>query len=266
MSTTHLRENFYKIHPVKYIIFIFIMSNFNRPYQKFLKANKDGVSPEGSFIEFIKHDIIKPLKRNPLFQKIPRTVSKKWALHTNKNCSIEKNLPKYQQFKDYSFHNIFEIDRKNYNKSFLPTDHIAIIYPHVKEKNKRMFHKMKSAYNVHTTTKEIWLPKTDEQTINNQSSVNYNIINHKEIPWTKKYTPLNIYYKKNLLGKYADLNRPFSLHKNKQYNEALLNNTCIFKNYKGIFTKMYDDSMRNGNIYSPFETKKSRSGYMNIKE
>ena len=241
------------------------MNNFYRPYNRFLKVNKDGISPEGSFIEFIRHDLIKPLEKKPLLKKIPKTISKRWALHTNKNCTEEKNLPKYQQFKEYFFHNYLESDRENHSKSFLPTDHIAILYPHIENnKKKRTFHRMKSAFNVHTTSKEIWLPKTGETTNNNQSSVNYNIINHMENPWNKNYIPLNIYYKKNVFGKYADLNRPFNLHKNKQYIEALSNNINIFKNYKGIFTKMYDDSIRNGNICLPFETKKSREANLTI--
>ena len=48
--------------------------------------------------------MIKPLERKTLCDDIKRSPRKNWSLNTTKNCSLEKNLPKHQQFKNYYFH------------------------------------------------------------------------------------------------------------------------------------------------------------------
>lgn len=142
---------------------------------------------------------------------------------------------------------------------------MSIIYPKVtKDKNRRTFYKTKSAFNIHEPTKDIWVPQTDKNNyLFNQSSVNYNIINHEKNPFFTKCHPMKNYSKNNVMSNFFDLDRPFHLHKNKQYNDALNNYSYIFRKIKGIFTHMYDDSTRNGKIYLPFETKKTREGEMN---
>ena len=67
-----------------------------------------------------------------------------------------------------------------------------------------------------------------------------------------------INFKKMGMAHYTDINHPFYHNFNNEFQKAFEENKNIFKAYKGIFSKMYDDSARNGNIYLPFDTKKSR--------
>ena len=108
----------------------------------------------------MRKDIIKPLERKPLYNPINRPVKNTWALQTNKNCPIEENLPKVQQFKNYYFHKITKEDKEKYNRYFLPTDHLAIRYPE-KDPNKKQsypFLEMKARYNPQSVTKNAWEP------------------------------------------------------------------------------------------------------------
>ena len=74
----------------------------------------------------MKKDLIKPLQRKELYQKINRPLRKTWALNTGKNCPIRENLPKLQQFKNYYFYKISQEDKERYNRYYLTSDHLAI--------------------------------------------------------------------------------------------------------------------------------------------
>ena len=212
----------------------------------------------------MRKDIIKPLERKPLYNPINRQVKNTWALQTNKNCPIEENLPKVQQFKNYYFHKITKEDKEKYNRYFLPTDHLAIRYPE-KDPNKKQsypFLEMKARYNPQSVTKNAWEPAVSKLSMTNNSSLSYNIINHED---NKNYirpsafsTMKKINFKKMGMAHYTDINHPFYHNFNNEFQKAFEENKNIFKAYKGIFSKMYDDSARNGNIYLPFDTKKSR--------
>ena len=65
-----------------------------------MKPDSLGLSPKATLTRFFKKDIIKPLERKTLYNKIKRPKRTNWSLNTTKKCSIKKNLPKYQQFKD----------------------------------------------------------------------------------------------------------------------------------------------------------------------
>ena len=212
----------------------------------------------------MRKDIIKPLERKPLYNPINRPVKNTWALQTNKNCPIEENLPKVQQFKNYYFHKITKEDKEKYNRYFLPTYHLSIRYPE-KDPNKKQsypFLEMKARYNPQSVTKNAWEPAVSKLSMTNNSSLSYNIINHED---NKNYirpsafsTMKKINFKKMGMAHYTDINHPFYHNFNNEFQKAFEENKNIFKAYKGIFSKMYDDSARNGNIYLPFDTKKSR--------
>ena len=210
----------------------------------------------------MKKDLIKPLHRKELYQKVNRPILKTWALYTGKNCPIRENLPKLQQFKNYYFYKISQEDKERYNRYFLPSDHLAIRYPskEIIENQRYPFLEMKARYNPQSCTKNDWEPSNSQLTMTNNSSVPYNIINNEknELFLRPSASMSRINFKKIGVGHYADISHPFYPNFNKEYNQAFSNNKNIFKAYKGIFTKMYDDSSRNGNIYLPFDTKKSR--------
>ena len=210
----------------------------------------------------MKKDLIKPLQRKELYKKINKPLVNTWALNTDKNCPIRENLPKLQQFKNYYFYNISKEDKERYNRYFLPSDHLAIRYPEksIIENQRYPFLEMKAKYNPQSCTKNDWEPGNNQLSMTNNSSVSYNIINNeKNELFLKPTTSMKrINFKKIGVGHYADISHPFYINFNKEYHQAISNNKDIFKAYKGIFTKMYDDSSRNGNIYLPFDTKKSR--------
>ena len=205
-------------------------------------------------------DIVKPLKKKELYPQIKRLPRKVWALNYDKNCPIRENLPKVQQFKNYHFYKITQEDKDKYNRYFLQTDHLAIRYPkkEIIENKRYPFLEMKAKYNQQSCSKNDWQPGVNQLTNNNNSSVPYNIINNENNKFFVRPSASmsRINFRKVGIGHYADAGNPFYPNFNKDYNKAYLENKNIFKVYKGIFTKMYDDSNRNGNIYLPFDIKK----------
>lgn len=107
--------------------------------QRFLKDKiaHSGEDPKGSIIEFIKHDIIKPLdrqvskKEENSHHKNPSIISfnEKWALNSTKLCTSPEMLPKVQQFKEYNFVKYDPIKADHYKKNYIKTDHISLKVP-----------------------------------------------------------------------------------------------------------------------------------------
>ena len=231
-----------------------------------------GLLPSKSIEEFMRKDIIKPLQRKPLYNQIYRPSIKTWALQTDKSCPIRENLPKVQQYKNYYFHKITKEDKEKYNRYFLPTDHLAIRYPEKDPNTKQSypFLEMKARYNPQSVSKNAWEPEVNRLSMTNNSSLSYNIINHEENKFFLRpsafSTMKKVNYKKLGFGHSVDINHPFYHNFNNEFNNALNENKNIFKAYKGIFSKMYDDAARNGSIYLPFDTKKIResNNYKNI--
>ena len=211
--------------------------------------------------EFMMKEIVKPLKKKELYPKINRPLRNVWALNYDKNCPIRENLPKIQQFKNYYFYKITQEDKDKYNRYFLESDHLAIRYPEkeIIENQRYPFLEMKSKFNPQSCTKNDWQPGANQLSMTNNSSVSYNIINNENNKlFLRPSASMNrINFRKIGVGHYADVGHPFYPNFNKEFSKAYENNKNIFKVYKGIFTKMYDDSSRNGNIYLPFDTKKS---------
>jgi len=180
-------------------------------------------------------------------------------LNTSKNCPLEENLPKIQQYKNYFFHKISKEDKEKYANYFLPSDHLAIRYPdkNFLENKSYPFLEMKAQYNAQSCTNNSWQPKNNQKSVNNISSVAYDIITNgkNEHYFKPKGDMKKINFKKLGFGHIADMNHPFYPNFNKDYRKAFEENKNIFKCYNGIFSKMYEDSSRNGNIYLPFEPK-----------
>lgn len=111
-------------------------------------------------------------------------------------------------------------------------------------------------------TNNPYIPTPHHLYLGNCSSVSFNIITNEKDE--KKFnTPKNmidinksrVNFKKIGLSKYYDLEKPISLHFNKEYKQEYSKNPGIFKYYKGIFSGMYENAIRNGNIYPPFDNK-----------
>ena len=241
-----------------------------RPYERFIptKIALTGVDPSGNINEFISNDIIHPMKRPNLYIKTFSVDNSKknigmdnrWALKTTAKCNDRKSLPKLQPFVSYYFppkYNNKDID--NYRKFSLKTDHIGIQVPRCeKVSQEKSFIKLKTDYYFNTETKKEneWVPLTCENSTNNISSKDYNIINFKPLPKANPnpHILLNktLYFKKKGIGEFADLTKTFRVNFNKEFAEQLKENPYRFRKYQGIFSDMYDSSHKNGDIITPF--------------
>lgn len=260
-SQSDIMEKYYKIKPV-------------RPFNRFLKDAKDGINPARVYKQFIDKDIIRPYVHKGIYKPIGFQDRTQWSLSSAKNCPIENNLPKYQQYKSYNFYNFNdEAKKEKYRNYFLPTDHIAIrnaqeyLEKNNENKVKFPFLELKKSFGNQTEQACGWTPNINandmKNDINNRSSVNYNIISNECKKESKN--GMNVFvnysvkphYKKIGVGKYYDLTKTFCLNYNPQFQSAFNENSNVFKKFKGVFTKMYDDSGNNGGLYKPFESKKS---------
>jgi hypothetical protein len=241
-----------------------VQKNYGKPkpvreHKRFIKDKKadTGFDPKGSFIEFMKHDIIKPLDRpkNPIPELEP---TDRWSMNTEKKCPKPELLPKYQQLKEYNFISRSQEDIDKYRSSFIKTDIVAIRVPKIiKKEEKDSFLNLKSKYGGHTESfGNSWVPQGNLKTMNNKSSVRYNIINHDDnlISGKNVIGALDAYvsHRKKGVGEFADLTRPFYPNINKNHEVLLNEHPNVFKIHNGIFSHMYDVSHKNGNIIKPF--------------
>jgi hypothetical protein len=101
-----------------------------------------------------------------------------------------------------------------------------------------------------------WICHTGK-TINNLSSANYNIINHESDYISKKkdvgLTNKRILNRQKSMSEFIDLVSPNYHRLDKSLEERLNKNPNIFKKQTGVFSNMYDISIRNGSISIPFE-------------
>ena len=247
--------------------------------------NKENKS-EKAYLEFIKKDIIKPLTRrniysaknfpnnnknnynNNLYKQyinnsnnfgLKNNSSSHWSLGTTLKSINWETIPKIQQFQKYYFPPYYNNKNiKEYRSFSLKTDHIGISDKFKQKNDSESFLKIKSEYSIQKESKEGWEPKIPKNNnLNNQNSVNYNIIN---------FIPLNNYSKscKNIFNRqkgiieFADLNRVVSPNFNKEYIDLYKNNEQRFRKFNGIFTRMYDVTFKNGGFGKPFEDYKPK--------
>jgi hypothetical protein len=232
-----------------------------REYKRFhrSKVADTGEDPNGAMTEFIKHDIIRPLER-------PKNVSNrrieidrnKWAVGTTKQPMTLGQLPKIQPFKEYQFprKNIEEIEKNKEN--YFDSDHISIRAPKIKKKDEsESFLNLKNKMGPHTETYvDGWVPQGNYKTINNRSSVTYNILSNEKNDVSGavvlKMLDVKLNNKKKGVAEFSDLTRPTHPNINRKFRENYQSNNDMFKVYNGIFSHMYDAAHRNGNIVVPF--------------
>jgi len=101
-----------------------------REYKRFIKMKiaDSGIDTQSSYKEFNKKDIIAPLERNfdDVYKhgiKLDRT--DQWALSTVKTSANPIHIPKIQQYSDYYFPCVTEVEKINYNKSSNKSDHFS---------------------------------------------------------------------------------------------------------------------------------------------
>lgn len=163
-------------------------------------------------------------------------------------------LPKVQQFKEYNFKNIKFPDSK---ETYLDTDHISIrpiIKTQIDNNCSKGYFQMKNSYGSHFESKNSsWIPAQNMKTINNQSGVGYNILNHLNQPSLKMgLMDKKIANRKKGLCEFEDITNPYNSNWDKNYSECKNRYPNIFKNFTGIFSHMYDAARKNGNLVIPF--------------
>ena len=70
-----------------------------------------------------------------------------------------------------------------------------------------------------------------------------------------KITNPNIHNRKKGLAEYNDLTMAFNTNFNEDYSKLFKDNSNRFKKFTGIFTNMYDSSIKNGGMGMPFNQK-----------
>ena len=101
-----------------------------------------------------------------------------------------------------------------------------------------------------------WVCHTGK-TINNLSSASYNIINHdidyickkKDVGLTNK----RILNRQKSMSEFIDLTSINYHRLDKSLADSLIKNPSLFKKQTGVFSNMYDISIRNGSLSVPFE-------------
>lgn len=99
--------------------------------------------------------------------------------------------------------------------------------------------------------------KPKNQTLNNRSGSNYNIINQDE-KYVSKVINVKLFDKKSYnmkkgVTEFYDLTRYCAPNYDKVYESEFTNNSNIFKRNNGIFSHVYDRAHKNGFIIVPFK-------------
>lgn len=195
-------------------------------------------------------------------------------------------LPKLQvnkeTFLSSNQNNLNTEKRDEIKNTFLKSDNIAIRQIR-KEKvidSKSDFLEAKSHFGPHHVTYDnSWVPK-ESFTLNNRSSVSYNILSPNKIfndnskacsylvdrvlgindgntYFAKKIEPkigqTKVYNMKKGVAEIYDLNAPHGIRFNEEFNQKYSENDKIFKSYLGVFSNMYEAARKNGNISVPFK-------------
>jgi len=108
------------------------------------------------------------------------------------------------------------------------------------------------------------MPQGNQKTMNNMSSVEYNILSPTERNniaglVSIKCMDKKITSKKKGVAEFSDLTRKLNPNYFPQYSEAIKENKQIFRKYNGIFTYLYDSAYRNGEIVVPFRNDKEKA-------
>ncbi len=103
----------------------------NKLYERFIseKYANTGEDPSGKFIEFANKDIIKPLRNQNIYEKIPCLTYTTWAINTTKKYTSPNKISKLQKFRNYNFIKKDNIDTDKYRNNYSKTDHISVKIP-----------------------------------------------------------------------------------------------------------------------------------------
>lgn len=245
-SHTQLRKMFYekKIH---------------HPQDKLIAPKKadTGIDPKGGLDSFMKKDIKQPIRKREIYPKdlVPKMQEEnknKWAVGTTKRSMFKDKIAKEQPF-DSTFYYSSQTTRSKSRQ--LRTDNITMKSPKVLNSERSLESKWK--FGVQLQSSSSWAPKIVVTGNNNRSSVPFNIISNAPNPLTgsKNLNSLSktFYNRKPGMGEFSDLTRPFRQNFDPNFSQIQNENKHAFKKFNGIFSQMYHDAQRNGNLVMPFK-------------
>ncbi len=214
---------------------------------------------------------MRPLER-PKYKPISKVEvdTQKWAVGTAKQPMTLEQLPKLQQFREYNFPERNQEDIEKRRENFPKTDHISIRAPKIKKKeDSESFLNLKNKMGPHTETYvDGWVPQGNFKTMNNRSSVTYNILSNDKNDLSGavvlKMMDKKLNNKKKGVAEFSDLTRAYNPNINRKFRENHETNPNIFHVYNGIFSHMYDAAHRNGNIVVPFRNNNVNTHHHNI--
>lgn len=147
-------------------------------------------------------------------------------------------------------------------RTILKTDHISFDPPANERKFQKVYDYMitQPHYSANYQNKEGWVEKTGHKTVNNRSSVGYNIISNKDNAYSGaqmvRILDKKVTNRKKGVAEFYDLTHVSAIKANSEYNDAYTRNPKVFYKRMGIFTNTYDAAVRNGNPDGPFKAKK----------
>lgn len=198
-----------------------------------------GHDPNGSFIEFLKKDIIKNID---VFRDTFRR-KENLILYKDKNAvSPKKKIIKHSETPAVPY--------------TIETDHISFSQPNLKSVTP-----VYPKFSRNSSTNQGWEAPRAPYTMNNCQSISYNIINFQENPHAvvRKATSVKAARTKGIT-EFSDLIRPYNPNYNKDYSEAIKENPRMFYKKTGIFSHMYDAAGKVGFMTMPFEKSIDKSG------
>jgi len=238
-------KNYFTIKPVK---------SFKR-FQE--KSSNSGIDPLHIFMNFNEKDPIYPynFRKSLVYNKYYNKFYTESNKHNfNSNSLVGKKIKYKPLFTDNDNskikNKIINLSRNDIN---IKNQKMAKSLG----KNNYPFLNMKSEIGPNLESDSFWIPKINSEfSLSNKSSVDYNIINHKDNHHRKSDNFFIgnkfINNKKKGISEFYDYLRPYISNSNKKYLKCLENNKDRFHYYKGIFSEMYDSAVKNGNLYLPY--------------
>ncbi len=222
------------------------MSPFFRFCQRFkgVKVADTGLDPMGSFVEFTKKDLIRNIDVHrdafkPMFVDRPTiSATKKPMVPAMAGVSLERSGVR------------------------LKTDHISFDPPVDEQKYQKVVDKIMTAppYSGNCESLQGWKEMGGCKTINNRSSVGYDIITNDENKYSKaeivRTLDKKVMNRKKGIAEFYDITRVTAEKTNEGHRTALEANPRAFYRKLGIFTHTYDAAVRNGNPSGPFKAQK----------
>lgn len=212
-----------------------------------MQANS-GTDPYGSYREFMKKDVQKPIRTSalPQYQNNNqdhfKSLQNTWAVGTTKytKTKVQPDGTMTRDFKPVHKHNI-------------KTDHISVEPPASERPFQKIYDQMltKPAYDKNQVSTKPWVPNASvEQTVNNRSSVSHNIINHQDNTHSGLLNvgvmDKTVCNRKKGIGECSDLMHIYANKSNPDFVKAFNADPNQFKRKTGVFSHLYDAAHRFG--------------------